>query len=151
MVVGLSIGGLVRENVDGRRGEGVDQECVVGKTRVPFATLGVEDPERRAAPRRPVAVVGDERLRALADDVATQADPRPTGQLQADASRLGDRGRETPGEPGRIQDQEQGLRAPGERGESMESIGDLARFVGPGQSTAGQVQDKHVDRPSRQE
>ena len=44
-----------------RRGEGVDQECVAGKTRVPFAALGVEDLERRRAPRRAVAVVGDER------------------------------------------------------------------------------------------
>ncbi len=140
-----------RGRVVGRRGEGVDQECVAGKTRVPFATLGVEDPERRAAPRRPVAVVRHERLRALADDVATQADPRPTGQLQADPGRFGDRGRETPREPGRIQDQEQGLRATGERGQSVESITDLRGPIRFGQSTAGQVQDKHVHRPSRQE
>ena len=160
MVVGLSIGGLVRVDVDGCRDRRryrrldrrlVDEEGVVGETGVPLTALGVEDPERRPPPRRPVAVVRDERLGALADDVAAQADPRPASQLQADAGRFGDRGRKAAGKAGRIQDQEQGLRAPGERGESMESIGDLARFVGPGQSTAGQVQDKHVDRPSRQE
>ena len=131
--------------------EGVDEERVVGETRVPFAALGVEDPERRPSPRRAVAVVRDERLGALADDVAAQADPRPASQLEPDAGRLGDRGREAAGEPGRIEDQEQGLRAPGERGESMESIGDLGRLVGLGQSTAGQVEDEHVDRPTGQQ
>ena len=126
--------------------EGVDQERVVRETGVPFAALGVEDPEGRRAPRRPVAVVRDERLGALADDVAAQADPRPASQLEPDAGRLVDRGREAAGEPGRIEDQEQGLRAPGERGESMESIGDPGRLVGLRQSTAGQVEDEHVDR-----
>jgi hypothetical protein len=79
MVVGLSIGGLVRDDVGGWRDggcfEGVDQERVVREARIPLATLGVEDPERCATPRRPVAVVRDERLGALADDVAAQADP----------------------------------------------------------------------------
>ena len=152
MVVGLSIGGLVRVDVDGCR-DGrperrlVDEEGVVRETGVPLAALGVEDPERRLPPRRAVAVVGDDRLGALADDVAAQADPRPASQLEPDAGRLGDRGREAAGESGRIEDQEQGLRAPGERGESMESIGDPGRLVRPRQSTAGQIEDEHVDRP----
>ena len=152
MVVGLAIGGLVRDawagGAVGGRVEGVDQERVVGQARIPFAALGVQDPERRPTARRAVAVVGDERLGALADDVAAQADPRPASQLEPDAGRLVDRGREAAGESGRIEDEEQGLRAPGERGESMESIGDLRRLVGPGQSTAGQVEDEHVDRPT---
>ena len=121
------------------------------ETRIPFPTVGIEDPERRATTRRSVAVVRDDRLGALADDVAAQADPRPASQLEPDAGRLGDRGREAAGEPGRIEDQEQGLRAPGERGESMESVGDAGRLVGPGQSTAGQVEDEHVDRAARQQ
>ena len=90
--------------------------------------------------------MGHERLGTLADDIAAQADPRPAGQLEPDAGRFGDRGREAAGEPGRIEDEEQGLRAPGERGESVESIGDPARLVGPRQSTTGQVEDEHVDR-----
>ena len=111
----------------------------MGETGVPFAALGVEDPERRPPPRRAVAVVRDERLGALADDVAAQADPRPAGQLEPDAGRLVDRGREAAGESGRIEDQEQRLRAPGERGESMESIGDLAgvSVFGPVDRRAG--------------
>jgi hypothetical protein len=104
MVGGLSIGGLVRGDVDGWRDdrgggglEGVDQERVVDETGIPLAALGVQDPEGRPTARRTVAVVGDDRLRALADDVAAQSDPRPTSQLEPDAGRLIDRGRETAG------------------------------------------------------
>ena len=78
MVVGLSIGGLVRDVGRWRGGgrlEGVDQERIVREARIPFATVGVEDPERRATPRRSVAVVRDERLGTLAHDVTAQADP----------------------------------------------------------------------------
>lgn len=138
--------------------EGVDEEPLVAETCVPLTTLGVEDPERRRPPRRTVAVVRDECLRALADDVAAQADPRPTSQLEADAGRLIDRSRKTAGglpataaAAGRIEDQEQGLRASGERGESMESIGDPRRRVRLRQATAGQVEDEHVHRTAGQE
>lgn len=146
--------------VDGgrrRRGEGVEQERVVGQARVPFAALGVQDPERRPTAGRPVAVVRDERLGALADDVTTQVDPRSASQLEADAGRLVDRGRKTAGglpvtaAPRRIEDQEQGLRAPGERGQSMEAIGDPGGRVGLRQAPAGQVQDEHVDRATGQQ
>nr|ADC35973.1 hypothetical protein [uncultured bacterium 148] len=65
MVVGLAIGGLRSGGVDGWREvagdvgdlEGIDQERVVRQARIPLAALGVEDPERRPSPRRPVAVV----------------------------------------------------------------------------------------------
>ncbi len=163
MVVGLAIGGLWSGGVDGWcEGdgvvgdlEGVDEERVVRQARVPFAALGVEDPERRPPPRRAVAVVGDERFGALADDVAAQADPRPTSQFETDPGRLVDRGGEAAAgqaaRPWRIEDQEQRLGAPGERGEPMESIGDLRRRVGPGQATAGQVEDEQVHRASGQQ
>ena len=135
----LAIGGLVDRGL-------VDQQGVPSQTGVPLAALGVEDPEGRPTPRRTVPVVGDECLRALADDVATQPDPRPARQLEPDAGRFGDRLCETAGEPGSIEDQQQGLRAPRERGESMESVGDLRRLVGLRQSTTGQVEDEQVDR-----
>lgn len=156
-MVGLAIGGLMSGGVDrgGRRGEGVEQERILGQARVPFAALGVQDPERRPTAGWSVAVVRDERLGALADDVATQADPRPAGQLEADAGRLVDRGREAagrrPAKPWRIEDQEQGLCAPGQRGQSMEAIGDPGGLVGLGEASAGQVQDEHVDRTTGQE
>jgi hypothetical protein len=160
MVVGLSIGGLVSGTVDGRAGgrrwrlERVDKEGVVGETGISLTALGVEDPEGRPTPRRTVAVVRDERFGSLSDDVAAQADPRPASQLEPDTGRLGDRGREATGRratAGRIEDQQQGLRATGERGESTESVGDPARLVGAGQSTAGQVEDEEVDRTPGQE
>jgi hypothetical protein len=135
--------------------ERVHQERVVTETRVPLAALGIEDPEGRSTPRRTVAVVRDERLRALPDDVAAEPDPRPASQLEPDAGRLVDRRRETAGRQtalaGRIEDQQQGLRAPGERRESMESVGDPGRLVGPRQPAAGQVEDEQVDRPTGEE
>jgi hypothetical protein len=151
MVVGLSIGGLVNGGWFKPGGGLVDQQGVSGETGVPLAAIGIEDPERRPAARRAVAVVRDERFRALADDVAAQVDPRPAGQLEPDAGRLVDRGRQAAGESGGMEDQQQGLRSPGESGEPMESLGDPGRLVGPCQSTARQVEDQHVDRPPGQE
>lgn len=134
----LAIGGLMDGGL-------VDQQGVPGETGVPLAALCVEDPERRPTPRRTVPVVGDECLRALADDVAAQTDPRPASQLEPDAGRLGHRMCETAGEPGSIEDQQQGLRATRERGESVEPVGDPRRLVGPRQSAAGQVEDEQID------
>jgi hypothetical protein len=150
-MVDLAIGGLVNGGWFKPGGGLVDQQGVPGETRVPLAALGVEDPEGRPSPRRTVAVVCDERLRALADDVATEPDPRPASQLEPDAGRLVDRGREAASEARRIEDQEQGLRASGQRGESMESIGDPARLVGLRQSTTRQVEDEQVDRATGEE
>ena len=158
MVVGLAIGGLWSGGLDGwRRGrspgrtDGIEQERVVGEAGIPFATIGIEDPQRRPTPGRTVAVVGDERLRALADDIATQADPRSAGQLEADAGRLIDRRGEATGEARRIEDEEQGLRAASKRRESMESIGDPCRLVRPRHPATGQVQHEHVHRATGQQ
>jgi len=150
-MVDLAIGGLVNGGWFKPGGGLIDQQGVPGETRVSLAALGVEDPEGRPTPRWTVAVVRDERLRALADDVAAETYPRPAGQLEPDTCRLIDRGREAAGEPRRIEDQQQGLRPPGERDESMEPVGDPGRLVGPGQPTAGQVEDEQVDRPPGQE
>jgi hypothetical protein len=128
------------------RVERVEQESVVGETRIPLAALGVEDPQDRPTPRRAVAVVGDERLGPLPDHVPAETDPRPASQFEPDAGRLVDRGREAAGRPGRIEDQEQRLRSPRSCGESMEAIGDLRRRVGLRQATPGQVDDEQVDR-----
>ena len=84
----------------------------------------------------------------------TTSRPRRTHDRRASSSRIPvefvDRGRQAAAGPatgaGRIEDQQQDLRAPGERGESMEPVGDPARLVGPGQAAAGQVEDEQVDR-----
>ena len=142
----LAIGGLMYGGwFDPGRGL-VDQQGVPGETRVPLAALGVEDPERRPAPRRPVAVVDHERFGPLPDDVASESDPRPPRQLEPDAGRLGHRCREAAAEPGRIEDQQQRLGATRERRESMEPIADPRRLIGAYQSPARQVEDEQVDR-----
>jgi len=74
-MVDLAIGGLVCRGL-------VEQQGVPGETDVPLAALGIEDPERRPAARWPVPVVGDERLGALAHDVALFG--RPWGFELAD-------------------------------------------------------------------
>jgi hypothetical protein len=124
-MVDLAIGGLVDGGL-------IDEEGVEGETGVPLAALGVEDPEGRPTPRRSVAVVRDEGLCPLTHDVTAQPDPRTTRQLQPDAGRLGDRGREPAAEARRVEDQQQGLRPSGECGKSLEPVGDPRRLVGPG-------------------
>ncbi|MEZ0241532.1 MAG: hypothetical protein ACAH65_12120, partial [Chloroflexota bacterium] len=114
-MVGLAIGGLFG-------GGGVDEQGVPGETRVPLAALGVEDPEARRPARPAIAVVGDERLGDLADDVATQADPVPAGQLQADAGRLVDGGRQPAPETGRIEHKQERLRPAGKGGQAVEPV-----------------------------
>jgi hypothetical protein len=74
-MVDLAIGGLVDGGWFKPGGGLIDQQGVPGETGVSLAALGIEDPERRPTPRRTVAVVRDERLRPLADDVA--AEPHP--------------------------------------------------------------------------
>lgn len=79
------------------RGGLIDEEPVTAEACVTLPAVCVEDPERRPAPRRAVAVPGDQRLRPLADDVAPETDPRSTGQLQTEAGRLSDGGCQSPG------------------------------------------------------
>jgi len=143
-MVHLAIGGLGCGGV-------VDEERIPGETGVPLAALGIEDPEGRPPSRRSVSVVGDVHLRALTDDVASQADPRSTGQLQADAGRLVHRGGESAARDGAIEDQEQGLRPAGEGRQPMEPVGDLCRRVRPGEPATGQVQDQQVHGPTGQQ
>ena len=132
-------------------GDRLDEEVVPAEAGVAFAALRVEDPERRPPPQRAISIARDQRLRPLADDVAPEPDPRPAGELEAQAARLRDRGREAAREPGRIEDQEQDLRPTGERGESMEAVGDPGRLVGLGQPAAGQVEHEQVDRTAGEE
>ena len=53
----------------------VGEEVVATEAGVALTAVGVEDPEARPLPRRAVAVAGDQRLRPLADDVASEVDP----------------------------------------------------------------------------
>ena len=133
----------------------VAEEVVTAEAGVALAALRVQDPEGRPPPRRAVAVAGDQRLRPLADDVAPEPDPRPSGEFEADAGRLGDGGRETTsrtaGETRGFEHDEERLRAPGERRQPAESVGDPGRAVRGRQPAAGQVQDEQVHRTPGQQ
>jgi hypothetical protein len=122
----------------------------VAETAVPLATLGVEDPELRPSPRRPVPAAGDERLGPLADDVPPEPDPGPPRQFQAQPGRFGDCGRQPRQQPRRLEGDEERLRSPGESGQPSQPLGDLGRrraHGGPGR----QVDHEDVDRSTGEE
>jgi hypothetical protein len=129
-------------------GELIDEEVVLPKAGVALATIRVEDPERGPPPRRAVPVPRDQRLRALAHDVAPEADPRAPGKLQAETGRFGDGAGQAAGETGRFQHHEQRLRSSGQRRQPTQPIGDDRRLVRGGEATAGQVEDEQVHRAS---
>ena len=127
------------------------EEVVAAEAGVALAALRVEDPEGRPPPRRAVAVAGDQRLRPLADDVASEPDPRPPGELEAEAGRLGDGGRQAAGQARWLEHDEERLRAPGERRQPAEPVGDPGGLVRGGQPAAGQVEDEQVHRAPGQQ
>ena len=126
----------------------IDEEVVATEAGVAFAAVGVEDPERRPLPRRAVAIAGDERLGPLPDDVASEPDPRPPGELETDAGRLGDGGREATGQARRFEHDEERLGSPGEGRQPAQPIGDPGRAIRAGQPATGQVQHEQVHRPT---
>jgi hypothetical protein len=71
-------------------GEVVAEEVVASETAVALPSVRVEDLELRPPPRRAEPIAGDRHLGPLADDVAPEPDPRPAGELEAEARRFGD-------------------------------------------------------------
>jgi len=140
---GLDRGGLI--------GDLVAEEVVAGETGVALTTLRVEDPESRSPPRRAVAVAGDERFGPLADDVATEPDPRPSGELETDTGRLGDGRGQTTRETRWFEDDEERLRASSECRQTTEPVGDAGRAIRSGEATTGQIEDEQVDRSTGQQ
>ena len=128
----------------------VAEELVAGEAAIPLPALGVEDPELRLPPRRPEPVPGDRHLRPLADHVAPEPDPRPAGEFQAEAGRFGDGDREAVRQAGRLEGDEERLRAAGERGEAAEAVRDAGRGRARVR-TRRQVDDEQVDRPAGKE
>jgi len=121
------------------------EEVRAAEARVALAALGVEDPELRPPPRRAEPVAGDGHLRLLANDVASKPDPRPAGELEAEAGRFRDGGREAGGEARRLEGHEQRLRPTGEGREAAQPVGDL-RGGRAGVRARRQVDDEQVDR-----
>jgi len=123
----------------------VEEEVRAAEARVALAALGVEDPELRPPPRRTEPVPGDGHLRLLADDVASEPNPRPAGELEAEAGRFRDGSREAGGEARRLEGDEQRLRPTGEGREAAQPVGDL-RGGRAGVRARRQVDDEQVDR-----
>jgi hypothetical protein len=117
---------------------------------VALAALGVEDPELRPPARRPEAVAGDRHVRSLADDVASEPDPRIARELQAEAGRFGDGGLEPPHEARRLEGDEERFGATSERGETAQPFGDAGRGRA-GVRTRRKIDDEQVDRSTGKE
>ena len=125
---------------------GLDQEPVATEAGVAFAAVGVEDPETRPPARRAGSVAGDEHLRPLADDIASEVDPRSPRQLEPQPCRLRDRGREAGDEIRRLEDDDAHPGSPPECREAAQPVTDPA-----GLRACRQVDDEQVHRPAREE
>lgn len=137
-------GGLVP-----RRG-GLVEEAVPAEAGVAHAAVRVEDPELRPPPRRAEPVAGHGDLRPLADDVPTEPDPRPAGELEAETGRFRDGGGQAGGQAGRLEGDEERLRAAGERGQPAQAVGE-AGHARAGIRARWQVDDEEVDGPAGQQ
>jgi hypothetical protein len=142
---GLGGGGLI----DG--GDRLDEKVVPAEAGVAFATVRVQDPEGRPPPRRAVSVAGDQRLRALADDVPPKTDPRPAGELEAQTAGGRDGAGERPAQPGRLEDDEARFRPTGECRQPSQPVGDVCRPIRGRQPAARQVQHQEIHGSSREE
>ena len=111
----------------GGPGRVVAEEIRVAETAVPLATLGVEDPELRPSPRRPVAAAGHERLGPLADDVAPEPDPPRRWSSRRRPVDFGHRRRQPGGQARWLEGDEERLGPPGEPGQATQPLGDLGR------------------------
>jgi hypothetical protein len=122
---------------------GID-EAFAAEAGVALTAVRVEDPERRPAARwaGPAACYQD--LGLLADDVPPEAEPRSTGQLEADPGRLADGRHDIRDEPRRLEDDQADPRPPGERREPAEAVGD----AGGVPEARRKVDDEEVDGPA---
>jgi len=121
----------------------------VAEAGVAFAAVGVEDLERCSPARWAGPIAGDDHLRSLPDDVPAEPDPRSASQLQPDAGRLADGGRET-GAAGRPRRLEHDERDPGPAREGRHS-GEAIGEPGGTRRACRQVDDQEVDRPTGQQ
>jgi len=129
---------------------GLGEEAVEGKARVSLVAVGVEDAEAGPSSRRAEVVPGDHHLCPLAHDVPPEPDPRSTGELEAQPGRFGDRLPEGGRAAGRLEEDEEGARPPGERGEPVETVRDAAGLAG-GVEPRRQIHHEQVHRPAAEE
>ncbi len=142
---GVGGGGLVDGGDGGYR---LDEEVVPAETGVAFAAVRIQDPERRPPSRRAISIAFDPSLRALADDVAPEPDPRAPGEFEPQTGRRPDRGHERTADPGRLEDHEERLGTTGERRQPTQPGGDVGRAVRGRQPATGEIQEEQVHGPA---
>jgi hypothetical protein len=125
----------------------VFEELVAAEAGVPFAAVGVQDPEGRPPPRRAGPVASHDHLRPLADDVSSEVDPRLPGELEADPRRLADGGGDARGQARRLENREADPGPAGERRQPAQPIDGRRSPL----DAFGQVHDEQVDRPAREQ
>jgi hypothetical protein len=136
-----------------RSGRGFQEERLAGQAAVALAAFRIQDPQLGPPTRRAESVPGDHHLRPLADDVAAQADPRSSGELQPEARRLGERAGHRPGQLRRLQENEQGLRPAGESGQAMQPVRRAGTTTAgtrshPPSAGGRQIRDEEIHRPA---
>ena len=140
------------------------EQLLAAEAGVALASVRVQDPEGRSPARRSGPVAGDDHLRALADHVAAESDPRSTGQLETDAGRLADGAGETAGSGGTrwLEHDDGDARPSRQRRQASEPIDEgssgtraEALRAGPfrvtARATTRQVDDQQVDGSTGQE
>lgn len=135
---------------------GIAEEGRPAEAGVALAAVGVEDLERDSPARWASPIAGDDHLRSLAHDVPAEPEPRPAGQLQPDAGRLADGGREAraTGRPRRLEHDERDPGTARERRQASEPITESRARASCSRATGEarrQVDDEEVDRPAGQQ
>ena len=136
---------------------GGHEEVVAAEAGVPFAAVGVEDPEGRPLSRRAGPVAGHDHLRPLADDVAPEPDPRSPGELEPDAGGLADRTAEARSQVRRLEDREADPGSTGEGCQAPEPIADgsaggrAGARGGTGVEPRREIDDQQVHGPPGQQ
>jgi hypothetical protein len=125
------------------RDGGID-EAFTAEAGVALTAIRVEDPERRPATRRAGPAARYQDLGLLADDVATEAEPRSTSQLEADPRRFADGRDDRRDEARRLEDDEADPRPPGEGCEPAEAVGDASGAL----EARREVDDEEIDGPA---
>ena len=138
---------------------GLAEQARRRKTGIPIATLGIDDAQVRPAPGRPEVVAVHDDLGLLADDVAPETEPGPTGQVEPQPDRFGERAGHALRQARRLEDDEERAGPTRERGQPMEAVGDprrpttIRRAPGPtlGAQVGRQIDEQQVHRPSLEE
>src|SRR5262245_10344628 len=89
---------------------------------VPVATLGIDDLQVRAAPRRPEVIAVHDDLGLLADDVATEPEPAPAFEIEPQPDRFAERPRHAGRQPRWLEDDEERVGTTTERRQPVEPI-----------------------------